>query len=251
MCRWLRRGGRGESQKPDLNEREWPLALLYGVGVWQQPEQRPLWLIGLIWQQGKKRSLGGPSGYSFHHLSRLIWTHSPALLLFLFFFFPLTGSRALRFTFPLSRFNNRPSSSNQGIAEPSEVTWLSKLSLSISQMYMETQLPGALEWACSEDLLHAVCTSCRFLLIYPLLFFFSPRIKLPACPASLVLSERLAWPSHLVKHDTIQENTHTHTDRNTHPPGKQQQVRVHAKEKIICFVKVPQGSAKTILLQYQ
>lgn len=27
------------------------------------------------------------------------------------------------------------------------------------------------------------------------------------------------------------------------PPGKQHQVRVHAKEKIICFVKVPQGGA--------
>lgn len=95
-----------------------------------------------------------------------------------FFFSPLlTGSRALRFTLPLSRFNNRPSSSNQGIVEPSEVTWLSKLSLSISQMYMETQLPGALEWACSEDLLHAIYTSCRFLLIYPplfFLFFFPP-----------------------------------------------------------------------------
>ena len=123
MCRWLRRGGRGESQKPDLNEREWPLALLYGVGVWQQPEQRPLWLIGLIWQQGKKRSLKGPSGYSFHHLSRLIWTHShsqPTL--------PFFHARwlALHFTSPLSRFNNHRSSSNQGIVEPSEVTWAVK-----------------------------------------------------------------------------------------------------------------------------
>ncbi len=150
MCRWLRRGGRGESQKPDLNEREWPLALLHGVGVWQQPEQRPLWLIGLIWQQGKKRSLKGPSGYSFHHLSRLIWTHSHSHQLSCFF--PahwLSCSLALHFTFPLSRFNSHPSSSNQGIVEPSEVTWLSKPSLSISQMYMETLLPGTLERACS------------------------------------------------------------------------------------------------------
>lgn len=147
MCRWLRRGGRGESQKPDLNEREWPLALLYGVGVWQQPEQRPLWLIGLIWQQGKKRSLKGPSGYSFHHLSCLIWTHSHSHQLS--FFYPLTGSLTLHITFPLSRLNNRPSFSSKGIVKPSEVTWLSKQSLSISQMHMETLLPGALEWACS------------------------------------------------------------------------------------------------------
>lgn len=108
MCRWLRRGGRGESQKPDLNEREWPLALLHGVGVWQQPEQRPLWLIGLIWQQGKKRSLKGPSGYSFHHLSCLIWTlsHSHQLSS------PLTGSLSPRITFPSTRFNNRLSFPN-------------------------------------------------------------------------------------------------------------------------------------------
>lgn len=111
----------------------------------------------------------------------------PTHQLSFFFSPPLTGSRALRFTLPLSRFNNRPSSSNQGIVEPSEVTWLSKLSLSISQMYMETQLPGALEWACSEDLLHAVYTSCRFLLIYPPLFFlvFFPQNKAASMPCKL------------------------------------------------------------------
>lgn len=156
MCRWLRRRGRGESQKPDLNEREWPLALLYGVGVWQQPEQRPLWLIGLIWQQGKKRSLKGPSGYSFHHLSCLIWTHSHSHQLTNSFSRSLACSLALHFTFSLSRINSHPSSSNQGIDEPSEVTWLSKRSLSILQIHMETLLTGALEQACSEDMLLGV-----------------------------------------------------------------------------------------------
>ena len=121
MCRWLRRGGRGESQKPDLNEREWPLALLYGVRVWQQSEQRPLWLIGLIWQQGKKKSLWGPSGYSFHHLS--LASSEPALTLadspfparWLVCSLP-------HFTFSLYRFNNCASSSNQGGVGPSKVT---------------------------------------------------------------------------------------------------------------------------------
>lgn len=214
MCRWLRRGGRGESQKPDLNEREWPLALLHGVGVWQQPEQRPLWLIGLIWQQGKKRSLKGPSGYSFHHLSCLIWTHSHSHQLSS----PLTGSLSPRITFPSTCFNNRPLFPNKEkkkIFKPSEVTWLSKLSLSISQMYMETQLPGALVWACSQDVPLAVYNFCRFARIYlPECLFFCAT-KLPAWPASLVLSERLAWPSYLVKHDTKQ-STHTHTDAQMH-----------------------------------
>ncbi len=84
----------------------------------------------------------------------------------------LARSLALHFTFSSSRFNNRPSSSNQGIVEPSEVTWLSKLSLSISQMYTETLLPGALEWACSQDMLLAVYSSSSFVLIYPPLYFF-------------------------------------------------------------------------------
>lgn len=119
MCRWLRRGGRGESQKPDLNEREWPLALLHGVGVWQQPEQRPLWLIGLIWQQGKKRSLKGPSGYSFHHLSCLIWTHSHSHQLCS----PLTGSLSPRITFPSTRFNNRPLFPNKEKKKDIQAIW--------------------------------------------------------------------------------------------------------------------------------
>lgn len=103
----------------------------------------------------------------------------------------------------------------------------------------------------------AVCgitlvTLCLFILLCVFFLFFFLRTKLLACPASSVLSERLAWPSHPVKlYRKQKKHTHTHTDTNAHPPGKQQQVRVHAKEKIICFVKVPQGSAKTILLQYQ
>lgn len=144
-----RAGGSGEEAEErvkslDLNEREWPLALLHGVGVWEQPEQRPLWLIGLIWQQGKKRSLKGPSGYSFHHLTCLIWTHSYSHQRSFY-----SGSFALRFTFPLSHFNNRLSSSNEATVEPSEVTWLSKMSLSISQRYMKMPLPGVLGWPCS------------------------------------------------------------------------------------------------------
>lgn len=85
-----------------------------------------------------------------------------------FFSRSLAPSLALHFT--LSRFNDRPSSPNQGIVEPSEVTWLSKASLSISKMYMETLLRGALEWACSQDMLRAVYSSSS--LIYPPLFFF-------------------------------------------------------------------------------
>lgn len=144
VCRWLRRRSSGESQKSDLNERKWPLALRHGVGVWEQPEQRPLWLIGLIWQQGKKRSLKGPSGYSFHHLTCLIWTHSYSHQRSFY-----SCSFTLRFTFPLSHFNDRLSSSNEATVEPSEVTWLSKMSLSISQMYMKMPLPGVLGWPCS------------------------------------------------------------------------------------------------------
>lgn len=48
------------------------------------------------------------------------------------------------------------------------------------------------------------------MLIYPSLHLF-PKRKLTLFPASLVLSERFAWPSHFMKYDI---KLKTHTDRN-------------------------------------
>lgn len=89
------------------------------------------------------------------------------------------------------------------------------------------------EWACSKDLpvlVYLFSSTC-----------LSSEQSCQHAPQSSMMSERLAW--HLVKHNTIRKSTNI----QSHTPGKQHQVS-HAKEKIICFVKVPQGSAKTIPL---
>ena len=61
-----------------------------------------------------------------------------------------------------------------------------------------------------KDVVPALYISSSSLLICPLLFFphvFFCRTKLPACPASWMMSERLAW--HLVERNTIKKNTQT------------------------------------------
>lgn len=128
-------GGSGEEAEEGVKSLKWA-RMTAGALIWCRglTAACPLdWLIGLIWQRGKKMSLKGPKYLLFSsslspHLNSL-----PHLQLSL--------NRLVHLlTFSESPFNNRPSSSNQGIVEPSEVTWLSKLSLSISQMYKATLL---------------------------------------------------------------------------------------------------------------
>lgn len=70
--------------------------------------------------------------------------------------------------------------------------------------------------------------------IFQSVFFFCTT-KLPAWPASLVLSERLAWPSYLVKHDTKQ-NTHTHRCTKCTPSWKAaaSQSTCQAEDNLLC-----------------